>query len=506
MKKIFTLFLVLFLVNQINGTPPETFTEKIKLPESIDRYMNPAREKSHTNRLRHGVHKLSHQEFIAAMTDKSQKSTLDSIVSIYTNEPDEKLTFLYDGQGKTMAFIISERDNGEWVEFSRMLYTYNPNGSIQTMDLQDYDEDTETVEPVVRFTYTYDANGNVSQIDIYFHEEGEWGLLMKDEYTYDGDNNLITEISSINLGTSWMGMSKSVYTYSDGKKSLAVHYNSDYIGGWIESKREMYSYFPSGQLSNLVIYVWEDSKWVFDRDESYQYSGSLITSQLTRFWDQEEGVWVNQYRDLYTYSGDRLIQFNAMVWGEGQWEDDYKEEMTWDNHGNLLTNIYSEWTDGAWLPVFKEEYNYDTSQTAENLIYPVIWYYGMMSAGMWDDYFRTMITSTRFYDWVDGSWVVDTESTYYWSKSSATGTGEIPFASINGVFPNPATDRVSIVFDGDVQNLYVAMYDLRGRMVLGQAVQNNGYLFVGHLHKGIYMIVVRDQEKMLMMPQKLIVR
>ena len=282
MKKIFTFLIVLFIANQINGKPPEAMLEQMKLPEPITRYIDANNRKSSSEINRNKDIRFNPQLMLAKIADKSQKMALDSVININTSEPDEKLVFAYDDQGKVVSFNFFERDNGAWVENSTMLYTYYPNGLFESLEMHDINDETGNLEPMVRYIYAYDSKGNVSKMDLYFYEEAEWALLFRDEFTYDSNNNLITEISYIDMAGSFMAWSKTDYTWENGNNTLVKHYNTDYIGGWNNAEKEEYTYNNAGQVTLAVISEWEDEQWLFDLREQYPIKTTRSLSRSSR--------------------------------------------------------------------------------------------------------------------------------------------------------------------------------------------------------------------------------
>lgn len=60
------------------------------------------------------------------------------------------------------------------------------------------------------------------------------------------------------------------------------------------------------------------------------------------------------------------------------------------------------------------------------------------------------------------------------------------------LFPNPATNQVSIVLDSD-ENFEIAVFDLLGKKIFTQ--KNNELLKVGHFQSGVYQVLVNQGDK-----------
>ncbi|MEX2596741.1 MAG: T9SS type A sorting domain-containing protein [Salibacteraceae bacterium] len=97
-------------------------------------------------------------------------------------------------------------------------------------------------------------------------------------------------------------------------------------------------------------------------------------------------------------------------------------------------------------------------------------------------------------DTVDGVVIITVDGVDYESvggKLYPQGTEDV-FASNVSVFPNPANNVLNI--SGASSNAVVTMFDMTGRMVMNQPLNNNG-INVGELPAGIYNMVVIDNDK-----------
>jgi hypothetical protein len=497
MKKTFTLIFVLFAVTLINAHPPVPISGNTELPEAFvkhARMLNP--DMTRQQRMTHQELRANLMRMHQAAITKNQKVVLDSIIEIVVDDADTKQAFYYDNKHRLVTMAFSEREAGSWLEDFRMEFTYYSNDMIESETMYDLNDDG-VLEGFVRYVYTYDDNGNTIREDMYmFGEEGEWELFYQYVSTYDDNNRLLTETSTMHFAGITTDVEKTEYTYdSSGNNTMILYYASDFMGGWEPDTKEEYTYNAAGLITAGRYYEWDGETWIETERETYQYNGNLISEYISEYWDEEAEAWTNDDKEVYQYSGDKLILYTYLIWEEGQWMNDYKEELSYDSHDNMVRVIYSEWIEGAWQPVDKSDISYNTSQNAANLVFPGFW----LGEG-WG-----MITGYVFSEWVDGAWVVESEATFYWSGATTTSTGSVPDISITTFFPNPASEQITVGIDTNVNNLTINLFDMTGRNVMSKVIENHSSFPVNHLHKGIYLIVIQAENE-LFPAQKLVIR
>ena len=495
MKKILTILTVFLFISQGNALQPDMLPEKAKLPESLARQiraMNP--DIRRTQEVTHDMLMENIVRFHQPSVVKNQKVSLDSIIEIYVDDLDERQVFLYDGQGRIATMIFSEGEGGQWEDYFRYDYTYYPDGLPESNIYYTLNDEDELL-PFFRYLFIYDDKGNVTLEQIFLiDDDGEWELRMEEAFTYDDDNNILTAIMTMYVGEMSMPFSKEEYTYDNqGNNTRVIYYASDFMGGWDPESKEEYTYTNNALLSEAVYSEWDDGEWVGYSKDTYTYDGSRLTELITQYWEEEQ--WINRYKEALQYSGDRVTQYLFMIWDEGQWVNDSKDESTWDGHGNMTSTTYYEWEEDDWLPIDKMEVSYNTTQDPADLLYPYFWY-----GEGWD-----MVTGYVISDWEDGAWQLYSEATFYWSGGTPTSLPAVPYTSLTNVYPNPASDLITISADVASDMLKLFFYDTSGRMVFSKTMPNHTSVSVSHLNQGIYMLIIQsDHERV--STQKLIVR
>lgn len=76
--------------------------------------------------------------------------------------------------------------------------------------------------------------------------------------------------------------------------------------------------------------------------------------------------------------------------------------------------------------------------------------------------------------------------TYYYSDPGVTGINNVGSAEVR-VYPNPATEF--IMFEGieTVGTACIELFDIQGKIVLSQVINNRQKVTVQHLSQGLYL-------------------
>jgi len=62
-------------------------------------------------------------------------------------------------------------------------------------------------------------------------------------------------------------------------------------------------------------------------------------------------------------------------------------------------------------------------------------------------------------------------------------------------YPNPASENLNIIWEGKQQNMELEIYDITGRIVLNQQIENNASISINHINKGLYFVKLSDNIK-----------
>jgi hypothetical protein len=167
---------------------------------------------------------------------------------------------------------------------------------------------------------------------------------------------------------------------------------------------------------------------------TYDESGNLIT-EVTGYYADLMLIY-DTYDSLWYDGQNRKIGSLRRVWNENEWENAQLNEYSFDSYNNILTEDGYQWNTTSWVPTYKYSNTYRANilesqrwldydfYSPENFTYDSAWYYFDLSVH-----------------------VFDTNS----NKSNIK------------VYPNPASDKVTIVSDEDIRA--VKLFTLQGGII-----------------------------------------
>lgn len=211
----------------------------------------------------------------------------DAQLSTWNNKL--KYDYLYDTLNVLQSIIISNWSTSSSIwEFSeKQSFVYNPAGKI-TQEMQQ----------------TW--NSNITN----------WNNSSRTSYTYSG-SNLTTSLNehwdAVNLA--WVNYTRTSYAYSAGlnTEALVEKYSLSSLS-WENLVKNTYTYTTGGLKESQVIQLWETDHWANSIQYLNTYSGTDLTSVLTKQWQPHLNDWRNYVQDETYYSQHEIFgirQVNA---------------------------------------------------------------------------------------------------------------------------------------------------------------------------------------------------
>lgn len=311
----------------------------------------------------------------------------------------------------------------------------NYNGTVQPLNL------TET------FDNTFvNGNATVSQ-----------SLYQRIEYMYDGSGNITNEKYYYSNGTSYDLSYETTFEF-DGNNNKILQQSFNYINGVPEMESiDSLFYNASNQLNRYVHYAFNftTSSMQISSESLITYAGSEV-SNLQLHQETSPGVFEWAFDIYYTYTSGKptSIVGYEVVAGVPQTIPSVELDFTYGTNGKLAQY---EVTFGGTL-IQDDIYSYD----AQNFISEI-------------DQNSFDFTSAMMY-------LSNTQKFYY---QSTVGIDEVEMTEAS-VFPNPATDVISISTESDIQS--VAIYSANGALML---TQTSGDIAISNLPSGVYIAKVK---------------
>lgn len=395
---------------------------------------------------------------------------------------------------KTDSILYEEFDLDQlgYVLVSKELFDFDAMGYITQIIGYDLDTAAQKILPSWKENLSYDGNGNIT---VYLDAEwdaigGNWVNSEKWEDEFDGNGNLTREI----------------------------YYEWDESGQqWVESVKYELTYDGQGNLITEIASYWDiaGSQWIPWWKDEYTYTEGRLTTYLELFWDENSSQWVNGYITESTYDGDgNLASEVTQEWDNNDWVNDEKYEYAYDAQGRLIEEVDSYWTD-QWITEWKYLYTIDADgNTTEELDqywdvdtwindWKGIWTYNMNY--LWNDllvpyWFSTFDEGIFFvhmpvvfteYTYIEENWYDFYITTPYYSAFQPTGSTDI-YEGEAVIFPNPATDHLTITWKESQPRLNLEVMDMAGRSVISRMVDKNTTLSIAELPSGLYLYRLSD--------------
>ncbi len=426
----------------------------------------------------HSVNHTKNKEFLLK-SGKAIKQRLDSVITQdwSGSQPNKGVEFfLYDVNGKTTldAYFTWNSLTNQWDNSSKSEYIYDNNGNI-ILEV-DYNWNANTYQWVgtYKYEYTYDANENLI-LKMYYQWDtnlGQWVGDYKDENTYNANGKMILQIEYYwtNSMNQWVSAGKAEYTYNtDEKLILKLFYN------W-----------------NSLTNQWDSSSKI---DYTLDINGNIIV-ETSYQWNTNTAQWDGYSKYEYTYdANEKMILRIEYTWNfsSGEWTGNYKDEYTYNANENMILEINYSWNfnTGQWISGWKEECAYDNTYTFNDLLIP----YAFETDDNSVMFFNHMLTEMFDYQYISTNWSLANKSTFYYSAQNVQSISNTDVASAISVYPNPATDYV--VFNlGETKNQFtLELFDIQGRVVMNQKVNNCTTVSVEKLQRGLYFYRIKDSGK-----------
>ena len=132
-------------------------------------------------------------------------------------------------------------------------------------------------------------------------------------------------------------------------------------------EKDEFSYNNQGWVSEEVNYDNENGVWEEDTKTTYQYDNDgniLVATDL----DYEDGVWVNEEKVEFTYQGGKVVKSLEFVWTVNLWIENHLTEYMYDNHGDLVEELYYSKNGEGWTDDDKIVYSYDENHNCVKMV------------------------------------------------------------------------------------------------------------------------------------------
>lgn len=359
----------------------------------------------------------------------------------------------FDGQGNQTSLKIFEADqngNLELTEGDSVAYTYS--GSQVTQATNYYWDASATPAswtPETRFSnLTFNANGEPTAVTVAFWDPSTNGFDPNDEkYTnmqwrfgFPGISLAFGQMADISAV-----LFNETALVSDDLRLTPTDYTlEEKLNGVYVNSEKANSSPASGQVTTTLYQSWSGSAWEDDYRYLYTYSGNLVTVSLEESWTGT--AWEPNYRYTTTYNSQNHLT-------------EEKNELY----------INSSWTVGN---AYRNTYNYST----DNKIFRWV---------------------SEEWDQLNNTYVNDEKRDYFY--------GSFPQSVVNGrlngfsAYPNPVNDQLFVEFEANSNNSYqLSLFSMDGQLMYHQTLsgvtgKQKIEVSTDQLASGVYFVRVEGQ-------------
>jgi hypothetical protein len=312
----------------------------------------------------------------------------------------KKNEFTYNADNLPSIIEVYEWNIRQWVPQQKKEIIYNSQGKMLLSIDYAWNKIVNGWQDEIQYKVVYDINDNPILATLYsrVNENDAWKAQEQKETNYDGNDNLILEINSIfdentdslvytdkhqtifcnpNIVTtedfSW---SKRLNDWVKEKSVQNVRNSKNYMtpikivtcdtltDKCVENEKYEITVDAQGNVTSSVGYQLDENSdnWVKSQKHDYQYDKNNNLISIESYWLNEANEWEGNFKTTYTFDDNSrktseahydLDESNKKTWING-----IKNEFTYSESGNILTDNAFEWKDNEWTIDYTETYYY----------------------------------------------------------------------------------------------------------------------------------------------------
>ncbi|WP_191906934.1 T9SS type A sorting domain-containing protein [Adhaeribacter soli] len=364
---------------------------------------------------------------------------------------DTKSTYRYNAAGQQVARVVRTMPSGQFQVKDTM--AYDASGNISFYENYSWANNAWELWYGYKSLVMKNSAGQVTARISQSVKGGNWVNAYKDTTSYNSAGNMAEKVFYNWRSNAWEPTRKEIYTYgTSGNTPDGILYQKLMGGIWVNEKRlfsiswynfnnfQKDGFFGSFQVHGYRSQTWSNNGWVNLSSDTTVYDnlgGFVSTSQ---YWDASANAWVNARRHLHSTDNNRnFIGSKNELWQNNAWglDTDYQEILTYNANGDITERIYREWDQAT--------------------------------------------NSYRSF-----------QKQVYYNFTRISGIKEASLPLHVQLYPNPASDRVTIQMETPLQTT-VLISDLTGRPVYKHELKpTDRQLNIASLAKGTYIIRLQN--------------
>jgi hypothetical protein len=221
--------------------------------------------------------------------------------------------------------------------------------------------------------------------------------------------------------------------------------------------------------NNWIVWLWQDwdgTNWLNNWKQTYTYAGDKLIEALSQDWNNSN--WANYEKFTYTYNGNNVIETLYQTWGASNWVNDWKRTYEYDTNNNIVQELELDWVNSDWENDWKYTYAYDGNNR-------IGWLWQNWDGSDWVNYLKSSNTfdandnviETIQQEWDGSDWINDEKDTYLYIPTGIEHfEGEVNTFSLLQNYPNPFNPNTKISWQAPVGiHQTLKIYDVLGNKV-----------------------------------------
>ncbi|MGJ8743723.1 T9SS type A sorting domain-containing protein [Polaribacter sp.] len=334
-------------------------------------------------------------------------------------------------------------------------------------------------------TFTYDDNNNLISEKFYFRNNStsSWEFNSNDTYVYNSANRVVSSTyegfdGSGNISYGY----KTNYTYN-ANNQIVESINLEFKDGvYVDDYKNIYTY-SGNKVTELVDYYWNGSAWVLTADYSSKTTINYGANDLVYeflYYDWNGSSWSVVDKDVYGYNANNKLTSTIYYdWNGAAYEVYSKEEYTYDSNGNLILERDFDYNNGSFELYSEKNYTFDVTQLMSSFTHPFKDKFGFEALTGQENLYVNKILGYEEDNY---------RTTYNYGEATASvkGVSFIEFA----VYPNPTKNMLTID-DSKFSIENIAIFNVLGKKVF-EAQKNN--MNIENLVSGVYVVKVQTAD------------
>lgn len=360
--------------------------------------------------------------------------------------------------------------------------TFNENDLIIQSSYSPWDGNYEDLDDI-KFALTYR----------YFYNEANLLIRYESQSIYDLDSGIdASGVSLLSYDSLGLLDTSFIYSYDYALDSLLLHQMNYYLhderGNLISQVREEYENDGSSIVIDSFSYVYNE-----DNLKIREYKFNWRTNRDVPGYDV-----IHIIRYNYNQEGQLITETKNYGWRieEEEWGYGELKEYSYYEHGSINDILHSDSTDWrfGYERNYKIKYTYDHDVPIENVMYSR----GLLRSGEFLNKHKRLLLKEEWFDsesaWQD--WIYKSRE-YQYEDLRTTSTNEEQLSALTPqliLYPNPSSDIVQVSGLPSFGSCDVALYNLEGRCVLQQKMDNKLSFSLSELDSGVYYYKIRNKD------------